>query len=160
MQLMASPSLRDEVASTVKLYSTFIKKMKAKNPQLNVSDVSFDCGKGGKNSFGKRGSSGISNVLNTAVDDRLVEKHEYHPLTPEQNNMLGLKLLKRGHVGNCHGGNGMELGKATGKDLLSNHPPAPSRRWLPSLKKLSCLIVMMINPHRRRKVSTTDRMLI
>jgi hypothetical protein len=42
---MASPSLRDYFAATVELYSTFIKKMKAENTQLNVSEVSFACGK-------------------------------------------------------------------------------------------------------------------
>jgi hypothetical protein len=61
-QVMASPSLRDNLASTVELYSTFIKQMKAENPQLNVSEVICDRGKGGKKSFGKRGSSGISNI--------------------------------------------------------------------------------------------------
>jgi hypothetical protein len=59
---MASPSLHDDFASTGELYSTFIKQMKAENPQFNVSEVSFARGKGGKNSFGKRGSAGISNV--------------------------------------------------------------------------------------------------
>jgi hypothetical protein len=72
---MACPSIRDDFSSTVKLYSTFIKQMKAKNPQLNVSEVSFARGKGAKNSFGKRGSSGIYNVSNAAVDDCLFEKH-------------------------------------------------------------------------------------
>jgi hypothetical protein len=72
---MASPSLRDNFAATVELYSTFIKQMKAENPQLNVSEVSFARGKAGKNSFGKRHSTGISNVSNTAVDDRFFEKH-------------------------------------------------------------------------------------
>jgi hypothetical protein len=28
----------------------------------------------------------------------------------------------------------MELGKAMGKELRSNHSPTPSRRWLTSLK--------------------------
>jgi hypothetical protein len=50
-QVMASPSLRDNFAATVELYSTFIKIMKAENPQLNVSEVSFACGKAGKNSY-------------------------------------------------------------------------------------------------------------
>jgi hypothetical protein len=36
-QVMASPSLRDEFPATFELYSTFIKQMKAENPQLNVS---------------------------------------------------------------------------------------------------------------------------
>jgi hypothetical protein len=58
-QVMASPTLRDDFAATVELYSTFIKQMKAENPQLNVSEVSFARGKGGKNSYGKRVSSGI-----------------------------------------------------------------------------------------------------
>jgi hypothetical protein len=60
--------------------------MKAENPQLNVSDVRFDRGKGGKNLFGKRGSSRISNVSNSAVDYHFFEKHEYHALTTEQKN--------------------------------------------------------------------------
>jgi hypothetical protein len=38
---MASLSLRDDFAARVELYSTFIKQMKAENPQLNVSEVSF-----------------------------------------------------------------------------------------------------------------------
>jgi hypothetical protein len=45
---MASPSLRDDFSSTVDLYSTFIKQMKAKNPQLNVSEVSFARGTGAR----------------------------------------------------------------------------------------------------------------
>jgi hypothetical protein len=69
-QVMARPSLRDDFAATVELYSTFIKQMKAGNPQLNVSEVSFARGKAGKNSFGKRNSSGFSNFSNPAVDDR------------------------------------------------------------------------------------------
>jgi hypothetical protein len=112
---MASKPLRDDFASTFQLYSTFIKQMKAKNPQLNVSEVSFARGKGGKNSFGKRGSSGISNLSNSAVDDRFFENNEYHSLTPEQNNTLRLKRLKRGHVGNGHDGNGNGTGKGNGK---------------------------------------------
>jgi hypothetical protein len=48
---MAGPSLRDNFAATVELYSTFIKKMKA--------EVSFAHGKAGKNSYGKRHSTGI-----------------------------------------------------------------------------------------------------
>jgi hypothetical protein len=74
-QVMASPSLRDDFYATVILYSTLIKQMKAKHPQLNVSDVSFARGKAGKNSFGKRNSSGTSKVSNAAVDDRFFEKH-------------------------------------------------------------------------------------
>jgi hypothetical protein len=66
-QVMASPSLRDDFSAT------FIKQMKAENTQLNVSEVSFARGKAGKNSFGKRNSSGISNVSNDAVDDRFFE---------------------------------------------------------------------------------------
>jgi hypothetical protein len=89
--------------------------MKAENTQLNVSEVSFARGKAGKNSFGKRSSSGISNVSNAAVDDRLFEKQEYHALTPKQKNTLRLKRLKRGHVGNGHGGNGNGTGKSNGK---------------------------------------------
>jgi hypothetical protein len=48
-QVMASPSLRDDFSATVKLSSTFIKPMKAENPQLNVSEVSFAREKAGKN---------------------------------------------------------------------------------------------------------------
>jgi hypothetical protein len=97
--VMAIPSLRHDYFATVELYSTFINKMKSGNPQLNVSEVSFARGKAGKNSFGKRNSSGISNVSNAAVDNRFFEKHGYHDLTPEQQNTRRLKRLKRGHVG-------------------------------------------------------------
>jgi hypothetical protein len=114
-QLMTNPSIRDDVASTVELYYTFIKKMKAENTHLNVSEVSFYCGKGGKNSFGNLGSAGISNVSNAAVDDRFFEKHEYHVLSPEQKSKLCLKRLRSGHVGNGHCGNGNGTGKCSGK---------------------------------------------
>jgi hypothetical protein len=103
-QVMASPSLSDNFSATVELYSTFIKQMKTENPQLNVSEVSFARGKAGKNSYGKRHSTGISNVSNAAVDDRFFEKHEYNALTPDQNKTLRLKRLKRGHVGKSHTG--------------------------------------------------------
>jgi hypothetical protein len=91
--------------------------MKAENPQLNVTEVSFARGKAGKNSFRKRNSSasGISNVLNAALDDRLFEKHEYHALTPDHKNTLRLKHLKRGHVGKEHSGNDNDNGKNIGK---------------------------------------------
>jgi hypothetical protein len=49
------------------------------------------------------------------VDDRFFEKHEYHALKPDQNNMLRLERLKRGHVGKCHTGNGNGNGKNSGK---------------------------------------------
>jgi hypothetical protein len=81
---MAILFLRDNFAATVELYSTFIKHMKAENPQLNVSEVSFARVKAGTNSYGKRNSTGISNVSNTAVDDRFFEKHEYNVLAPDQ----------------------------------------------------------------------------
>jgi hypothetical protein len=103
---MASPSLRDDFAATVELYSTFINQLKAESPQLNVSEVSFARGKAGKNSYGKRHSTEISNVSNANVDDRLFEKHEYNALTPDQKNTLRLKRLKRGHVGKSHTGAG------------------------------------------------------
>jgi hypothetical protein len=115
MQVMASPSLCDDFTATVELYSTFIKKMKVENPQLNVSEVSFAHVKAGKNSYGKRRSTGISNVSNAAVDDRFFEKHEYNALTPDQNNTLRLKRLKRGHVGKSHTGAGNNNGKNNGK---------------------------------------------
>jgi hypothetical protein len=112
---MDIPSLRNDFLATVELYSTFIKQMKAENPQLNVSEVSFARRKAGKNSFGKRNSTGTSNVSNTSVDDRFFEKHEYHALTPDQKNTLRLKRLKRGHVGKGHTGNGNGNGKSSGK---------------------------------------------
>jgi hypothetical protein len=112
---MDSPSLRDDFAATVEFYSTFIKKMKAENPQLNVSEVSFARGKTGKNSYGKRHSTGISHVSNAVVDYRLFEKHEYNALTPDQKNMLRLKRLKRGHDGKSHTGAGNNNGKNNGK---------------------------------------------
>jgi hypothetical protein len=82
---------------------------------LNVSEVRFARGKAGKNSFGKRHSSGISNVPNAAVDDRFFEKHEYHALTPYQKNTLRLERLKRGHVVKGHTENGNDNGKNSGK---------------------------------------------
>jgi hypothetical protein len=45
--VMSSPSLRDDFTVTVELYSTFIKQMKAENPQLNVYKVGFARGKAG-----------------------------------------------------------------------------------------------------------------
>jgi hypothetical protein len=114
-QVMAIPSLPDDFAATVELYSTFIKQMKAENPQLNVSEVRFVCGKAGKNSFGKRHSSGMSDLSNATVDDRFFEKHEYHALTPDQYNTLRLKRLKRGRVGKGHNGNGNGNVKNNGK---------------------------------------------
>jgi hypothetical protein len=112
---MASPSLRDDFAATVELHSTFIKQWKAENPQLNVSKVSFARGKSGKNSYGKLQSTGISNVSNANVDDRLFEKHEYNDLTPDQKNKLRLKRLKSGHVGKSHTGAGNNNGNGNGK---------------------------------------------
>jgi hypothetical protein len=112
---MARPSLRDDFAATVELYSTFIKQLKAENPQLNVYEVSFARGKAGKSSYGKRHSTGISNVSNAAVDDRLFEKHEYNALTSDQKNTLRLKRLKCGHVGKSHTGAGNNNGKNNGK---------------------------------------------
>jgi hypothetical protein len=67
---MAIPSLRDNFSATVEIYSNFTKQKKAETPQLNVSKVGFARGKAGKNSYGKRNSTGISNVSNAAVDDR------------------------------------------------------------------------------------------
>jgi hypothetical protein len=51
-QVMVSPSLHDDFAAAVELYSTLIKQMKAENTQLNVSEVIFASRKAGKNSFG------------------------------------------------------------------------------------------------------------
>jgi hypothetical protein len=122
MQAMASPSLRDDFAATVELYSTFIKQMKAKNPQLNVSEVSFSRGRAGKNSFEKHNSNGISNISKAAVDDRFFEKHEYNDLTPDQKNTLRLKRLRRGHFGKGHTGNGNGNGKSSGKGATIKYP--------------------------------------
>jgi hypothetical protein len=113
-QLMTSPYLRDDLASTVELYYTFIKQTKDENPQLNASEVNFARRKGGKNSFGKRGSAGIFNISNAAVDDRFFEKHEHDALTRYQKNTLRLKSLKRGHLVNGHGGNGNINGNGKG----------------------------------------------
>jgi hypothetical protein len=113
--VVAIPSLHDDFEATVELYSTFIKQLKAENPQLNVSEVSFARGKAGKNSYGKHHSTGISNVSNANVDDRFFEKHEYNALTPDQKNTLMLKRLKRGHVGKSHTGAGNNNGKNNGK---------------------------------------------
>jgi hypothetical protein len=87
-------------------------------------EVRFAHGKGGKNSFGRRGSSGISNVYNGAVDDRFFEKHGYHALTHEKKNKLRLKWLTRGRVGNSHGGvgNGNGNGKGNGKGPTLKSP--------------------------------------
>jgi hypothetical protein len=87
----------------------------AENPQLNVSEVSFARGNAGKNSYGKRHSTGISNVSYAAVDDRFFEKHEYNALTPDQKNTIRLKRLNHGHVGKSHTGAGNNNGKNNGK---------------------------------------------
>jgi hypothetical protein len=84
---------------------------------LNVSEVSFDLGKTGKNSYGKRQSTGISNVSNANVDDRFFDKNEYNALTPDQKNTLRLKRLKSGHVGKSHTGAGNNNGKGHGKTV-------------------------------------------
>jgi hypothetical protein len=111
--------------------------MKAENPQLNISEVSFSRGKGGKKS-----SSGISNVSNFAVDDRLFEKHEYHALTPEQKNTLYLNQLKCGHVGNGHGGGGNGNGKCNGK--------------VPTLKSLNLSITVLATKFGKLNVPNYD----
>jgi hypothetical protein len=111
---MASPSLRDDFAATFELYSTFIKQMKAENPQLMYLRSVLHVGKRAR-TYGKRHSTGISNVSNAAVDDRLFEKHEYNALTHEQKNTLRLKRLKRGHVGKIHTGADNNNGKNKGK---------------------------------------------
>jgi hypothetical protein len=114
-QVMASPSLHDDFAATVEPYSTLINQMKAENPQLNVSEFSFAPGKVGKNSYGKRHSTGISNVSNAAVDDRFFEKHEYNALTPDQKITLRLNHLNHGHVVKIHTGAGKNNGNNNGK---------------------------------------------
>jgi hypothetical protein len=119
---MAILFLRDNFAATVELYSTFIKHMKAENPQLNVSEVSFARGKAGKNSYGKHHSTGISNVSNAAVDDRFLEKHEYNDLTPDQKNTLRRKRLKHDHVGKSHTGTDNNNGNNNGKGATIKSP--------------------------------------
>jgi hypothetical protein len=84
----------------------------------------FSRGKGDKNSYGKRGSSGISNVSNAAIDDRLFDMHEYHALTPEQRNTLYLKRLKLGHVVNGQGGGGV------GNDCGKGNDKGPTLKYL------------------------------
>jgi hypothetical protein len=116
-QVMASPSLRDDFAATDELYSTFIKQIRDENPQLNVSEVSFDRGKGGKNSFGKHNSSGMSNVSNAAVDGRFFEKREYHALTPDQNNTMRLKRLSNAMLKKAIVEMAMALERTSGRDL-------------------------------------------
>jgi hypothetical protein len=158
---MASTSLCDDFASTVELYSTFIKQMKAENPQLNVSEVSFARGKGGKNSFGKLGSGGISNVSNAAVDDRFFDKHEYCALSPDHKNTLRLKRLKHGHVGNGHGENGNGNGKGNGKGPTLKSLKRSIAALNTSLTNSTCrIIIMMMNPQSKRKVPLAFQMLI
>jgi hypothetical protein len=99
-QVMASPTLCDDFPATVVLYSTLIKKMKAENTQLIVSEFSYAQRSGGGKGGGKRSSSGMLNNSNSDVADRFFDKDEYHTLTPEQKSNLRLKRLKRGHVGN------------------------------------------------------------
>jgi hypothetical protein len=101
--VMASTTLRDDFPATVELYSTFIKHMKAENPQLKVAEVTYARKSGGGNGGkvgDKSGPSGMSSSSNGEVADRFFDKNEYHTLTPEQKNNLRLKRLKRGHVGN------------------------------------------------------------
>jgi hypothetical protein len=57
----------------------------------------------------------MSNVSNAALDDRFFEKHEYHALTPVQNNMLKLKRLGRCYVGKGPSGNDNGTGKNSRK---------------------------------------------
>jgi hypothetical protein len=155
-QVMTSLTLCDDFASTVELYSTFISQIKAENPQLNVSEVSFAHGKGGKNSFDKRGSSGISNVSNAVVDDCFFEKHEYYALTPEQKNTLSLKRLTCGHVVNCHGGGGNRNGKGNVKGpTLKSLDRSIAELATKFQNSTGQQMTMMINPRRKRKVFLT-----
>jgi hypothetical protein len=83
----------------------------------------------GKNSYGKRHSTGISNVSNAAVDYRFFEKHEYNALAPDQNNTLRLKGLKRGHIGKSH----TETGNNNGKNNVKGA----------NIKSLTCSIAAL-----------------
>jgi hypothetical protein len=49
------------------------------------------------------------------VYDRFFENHENNALTPDQKNKIRRKLLKHGHVGNSHTGNGNNNGNNNGK---------------------------------------------
>jgi hypothetical protein len=49
--------------------------MKAENPQLNVSEVTYTRKSGGGKGGGKCSSSGISNNSNGDVADRFFDKH-------------------------------------------------------------------------------------
>jgi hypothetical protein len=61
---MASPTLRDNFTATVELYSTFIKQMKAENPQMNVLEVNYSKNRqGGNNSSGRRDSGFMKNMI-------------------------------------------------------------------------------------------------
>jgi hypothetical protein len=82
---------------------------------LKVNEISFARGKAGNKYYGKRHSTGISNVSNAAVDDRLFEKHEYNALTPDHKSTLRLKRLQRGHVGRSCIGAGKNNIKRNGK---------------------------------------------
>jgi hypothetical protein len=124
-RVMASPSLRDDFAATVELYSTFIKKLKAEKPQLNVSEVSFARGKVGKKSYGKRHSAEISNVSNANVDDRFFEKHEYNALTPDHNNTLVLSASSVAMFGKVTLELATTVARIMGNQSLSSHLPVP-----------------------------------
>jgi hypothetical protein len=54
-QVMASPTLRNDFPEKSELYSILIKQMKAYNPQLNVSEVTYTRKSGGGKGGGKRG---------------------------------------------------------------------------------------------------------
>jgi hypothetical protein len=164
--VIASPSLRDDFSATSELYYTFVKQMKAENPQLNVSEVSFACGKACKNSLGKRNSSGISNISNAVVDERFFEKHEYHALKPDQKNMLKLNRLTRGHVEKFHTGNGNGNGKSSGKGATlksltrSITAKSISSVCLMIMTMMMTMMMMMMNLQRRKKGPPTALMRI
>jgi hypothetical protein len=82
---------------------------------------------------GTRARIRLENIIlrnvKAAEDDRFFENHEYHALTPDQNNTLRLKRLNRGHVGKGHNGNGNGTGKNSGKG--------------PTIKSLTCFIAAL-----------------
>jgi hypothetical protein len=119
---MASPSLRDDFDLTVELYSTFIKQMKAENPQLNVSEVSFARGKGAKTRL----------VSEVPLEFQMFQMLLLMTVSLRSINIMLSPLsrriccvsspLKCGHVGNGHGGNGNGNGKDNGRGPMIKSP--------------------------------------
>jgi hypothetical protein len=112
---MASPSLRDDFAATVELYSTFIKQWKAENPQLNVSEVSFARGKSARTLMGNSSQQGFqmfqmpmwmtgSLTRVSTMLSRLTRRTHW-----------GLSVWSMSMLGKSHTGAGNNNGKENGK---------------------------------------------